>query len=121
MGDVREALDEAIVAATHLTTMDLGAVAAACALADKIDAWDLIVDWAEEDLAGNPRPGARPAVPANDNTSIPTFLRYCDALGLTPAGRMSLGAPKEASGGGKLALLQDQARKRRGRTEAAAG
>lgn len=115
MGDVREALDKAITAGTHLTTMDLGAVEAARALADKIDAWDVIVDWALNDMAGMDS-SKRPAVPANDNTSIPTFLRYCDALGLTPAGRKSLAAPKEATGGGKLALLQGQARKRRERS-----
>ena len=119
MGDVREALDKAITAGTHLTTMDLGAVEAARALADKIDAWDVIVDWALDDMAGMDS-SKRPTVPANDNTSIPTFLRYCDALGLTPAGRTGLAAPKEASGG-KLSSLQDQARKRRERTAKAAG
>jgi len=28
--------------------------------------------------------GTRPAVPQNDNTSLPTFLKYCAALGLVP-------------------------------------
>jgi hypothetical protein len=120
MGDVREALDEAIAAATHLTPVDAGAVAAACALADKIDAWDTIVDWALDDVAGMDS-SKRPAVPANDNTSLPTFLHYCESLGLTPAGRSKLETPKEASGGGKLGSLQDQARKRRERSAASTG
>ena len=112
MGDVREALDEAVATATHLTALDAGAVAAARALADKIDAWDVIVDWAidDADQAGD---GARPKVPANDNTSLPTFLRFCESLGLTPAGRSKLEMPKEGGGGGKLTSLQDAARRRR--------
>jgi len=118
MGDVREALDAAVVAAAHLTPMDAGAIAAMRALADKIDAWDVIVDWANEDAVEH---DGRPRVPANDNTSIPTFLRYCDALGLTPAGRAGLAAPKEAPAGGNLSSLQDQARKRRERTAKAVG
>ena len=121
MGDVREALDESLAVATHLGSVDSGAVAAAQALADKIDAWDLIVGWATDDLAGNPRPGARPAVPQNDNTSLGSFLKYCESLGLTPAGRSKLEAPKEAPGGGNLGSLQDQARKRRERSAQAAG
>lgn len=115
MGDVRDALDEAVAAAAaYLGPIDAAAVAAARALADKIDAWDLIVDWALDDLAGADTKG-RPAVPQNDNTSLPSFLRYCDALGLTPAARKELERPKEAGGGGKLSSLQEQARKRRER------
>lgn len=111
MGDVREALDMAVEAATHLGPMDAGAIEAARALADKIDAWDVIVQWAVAD-AHDDGPTARPKVPANDNTSLPTFLRFCESLGLTPAGRKSLEAPKEAPGG-KLALLQGAAQQRR--------
>ena len=80
---IAEALEQSITAA-HLTERDAGAIAAARALAAKIDAWDLIVQWATDDLAGDPRPGKRPAVPQNDNTSLPTFLKYLDALGLVP-------------------------------------
>lgn len=108
MGDVREALDEAVAAAKHLGPLDAGAVAAARALADKIDTWDVIVDWALDDLAGSDS-GGRPAVPANDNTSLPTFLRYCDSLGLTPAGRTKLEPAKEEGAGGKLTILRNGA------------
>lgn len=81
---LREALDRAVAAASHLSVRDVAVVAAARALADKIDTWDVIVDWALDDLAGNPRPGKRPAVPQNDNTSLPSFLKYLEALQLVP-------------------------------------
>ncbi len=111
MGDVREAFDRAVAAAEHLTPLDAAGVAAAGALADKIDAWDVIVDWAIEDAQVaqmNGSEGARPAVPANDNVSLPTFLKYLDALGLTPAGRSRQAEPKKEAGGGtgKLGVLQ---------------
>lgn len=79
---VSEALERSIRNAKHLRARHAATVAAARALARKIDAWDLIVDWAIED-ASEVR-GARPAVPANDNVSIASFLKYLDALGLTP-------------------------------------
>jgi hypothetical protein len=78
---VLDALDSAIAAATHLTARDAAAVAAARALASKIDAWDVIVDWAFEDAAED---GSRPRVPANDNVSLPSFLKYLEALQLVP-------------------------------------
>lgn len=113
MGDVRDGLEEAVAAATHLGPMDAAGVAAARALADKIDAWDVIVDWALED-AGDA--GDRPRVPQNDNVSLPSFLKYLESLGLTPAGRASAKPPaaktKEDDGGklGKLHLLAGAAR-----------
>lgn len=58
-----------------------GTVAAARALADKIDAWDVIVQWALDDQRESG--ASRPKVPDNDNTSIPSFLKYMEALGLT--------------------------------------
>lgn len=118
MGEVRKALDSSVRAAKRekrLTLADAGAIAAARALADKIDAWDVIVQWANDDVED--REGARPLVPANDNVSLPTFLKYCESLGLTPAGRKGTSAPaKEAAPSGpnklgKLALLQDGARR----------
>lgn len=78
---VLDALDSAIAASTHLTARDSAAVAAARALASKIDAWDVIVEWAFEDAAED---GARPKVPANDNVSLPSFLKYLEALQLVP-------------------------------------
>lgn len=44
-----------------------------------------------------------------DNVSVPTYLKFCDALGLTPTSRKRLtaDAPVErASSGGKLSQLK---------------
>ena len=90
VGDVRDALDASVAAAKHLTQMDMAAVQAARALADKIDAWDVIVEWALDDAA---QTSGRPAVPANDNVSLASFLKYCEQLGLTPAARKAAAAP----------------------------
>lgn len=87
---VYEGFQAAVQAAKHVDAegVDAGAVAAAAALARKIDAWDVIVQWAVEDASETE---SRPKVPANDNTSLPTFLKYCEALGLTPAARKAVG------------------------------
>lgn len=61
-------------------------------LARKIDAWDTIVEWALEDMAGKGR-GGRPAVPSNDNVSASAYAKQLAELGLTPAGRKHLGQP----------------------------
>ncbi len=78
---VAEALERSIRNATHLRARHAAAIAAARALARKIDAWDLIVEWANDDAADD---GGRPKVPANDNVSIASFLKYLDTLGLVP-------------------------------------
>ena len=62
-GPLVEALDRSLRNAKHLRARDAAAVAAARALARKIDAWDVIVEWALEDSRGE----GRPKVPANDN------------------------------------------------------
>jgi len=61
-------------------------------LARKIDAWDQIVEWALEDVAGKGR-GGRPAVPQNDNVSASAYAKQLEQLGLTPTGRKALGRP----------------------------
>jgi hypothetical protein len=105
MGDVRDATEAALEAAAHLTDMDKGAIEALRSLADKIDAWDTIVDWANADAEG--MEGKRPAVPANDNVSIPTYLKFCESLGLTPTGRTRAQIEKgKGEGGGKLGKLR---------------
>lgn len=103
---VSDATEKAIAAATHLTGMDGGAVEALRKLARKIDAWDLIVEWALDDKAGMRGWEGRPVVPEHDNVSIPTYLKFCESLGLTPAGRVKLPAPKKEQPVGKLASLQ---------------
>lgn len=105
MTDLVKATEEAIAAASHLVDSDQGAVEAMRALARKIDAWDEIVAWAIEDAAG--QDGKRPSVPQNDNVSISAYLKYCDQLGLTPAGRKALDIDKAGeSGGSKLGKLR---------------
>jgi len=100
-----EATDAAVEAATHLTPMDNAAIEAMRALARKIDAWDVIVEWALDDARDN---NSRPAVPQNDNVSISAYLKFCESLGLTPAGRKGLEAKKEPQGG-KLTQLRSVA------------
>lgn len=95
---VSEALERGIRNAKHLRAKHAPAVAAARALARKIDAWDVIVQWAIEDAAETR--GARPSVPANDNVSIASFLKYLDALGLTPDEE-----PRATAGPGRPATL----------------
>jgi hypothetical protein len=93
----------ALAAAEHLTVMDAGAVQALLALARKIDAWDTIVDWALDDVA-DAEGKSRPAVPQNDNVSLSAYLKYCDQLGLSPAGRKALQLKQEAESGKKAKL-----------------
>lgn len=108
MGDVLAATETALAAADHLTDLDAGAVETLRTLARKIDTEaelrELALDASRED-------GGRP--PQVDNVSIPTYLKFCDALGLTPAGRTKLGEKKPEAPGGKLALLRDQAQSKR--------
>jgi hypothetical protein len=106
MTDLVEATERAISAAVHLTAQDDGAVEALRALARKIDAWDQIVEYALDDLAGESRDGARPKVPQNDNVSISAYLKFCESLGLTPAGREKLTAKKPEAAGGTLGKLR---------------
>ena len=107
---VYDSFMESVKAAPHIDVegVDAGAVAAAGALAKKIDAWDRIVDWARDDAAET---GSRPTVPANDNTSLPTFLKYCDALGLTPGARKVVGGATEAKEVDPLAELKSKRRR----------
>jgi hypothetical protein len=79
--DVVEAT-EVSIAAGDFGPLDYGAVAALRALALKIS-------------EGN----------ANDNVSISAYLKYCDQLGLSPAGRKALDIKKERAGG-KLSAIR---------------
>ena len=98
---VADALERAIAAADHLTARHAGAVAAARALAEKIDAWQIIVEWALDDAAVNDR---RPAVPANDNVSLPSFLKYLDALQLVPPAERAKPGPTSTASPSQQAL-----------------
>lgn len=87
---VAEATETAIDAADHLTDMDQGAVQMLRTLAAAADSID--------------ENGLNPAGKL-DNVTIPTYLRYCESLGLTPAGRARLAEKKPEGKGGKLGRL----------------
>lgn len=104
MESVADATERAIAAASILTPADAGAVAALRVLAAKIDTDDALraayVEWFDGE-------GARPARPLQmDNVSIPTYLKYCDALGMTPAARGAKVKPEEPAGVSKLEQLR---------------
>jgi len=84
----------------QLNASDAGAVAALLALARKIDAQDEYFEALTESAAEN---NSRP--PSVDNVSLPTYLKYCDSLGLTPSGRERL-TDKPSAPVGKLGRLQ---------------
>lgn len=100
-GPVAEATEKAIAAAAHLTDQDAGALATLRFLAKKIDTEetlrDMALEWAAEDEKRRP--------PSVDNVSIPTYLKFCESLGLTPAGRARLAEKKPEAKGGKLSRL----------------
>lgn len=102
MGSLVDATEEMIAAAGHLTPTDAGMLAAIRALALKIDVAD---DYFRElaDLAAVRK--HRP--PSPDNVSLPTYLKYCAELLLTPASREKTPPAKAGDGGGsKLARLR---------------
>lgn len=109
---VRNALDKALTEARKqgiVSPLDAGTIRAAQALADKIDAWDQIVEWAFEDQ--REAEANRPKVPQNDNVSLASFLKYMNDLGLTPAARATTAGKAAGKGGGapvgKLEALQN--------------
>ena len=118
---VLESLEASLAAATHLEPKHAAAVGAARALAAKIDAWDVIVQWALDDASQHEN--SRPAVPANDNTSLGTYARYLEQLALTvpavknaPAARPADPAPAPvATGAASISSLQDRVARRTGR------
>lgn len=89
-----EATERALNTAAHLKPEDAGTVAILRGLAAT----------AEQLL----RNGGITESGRFDNVTIPTYLRYADALGLTPAGRHALriSAPDGASGGRTLHSLR---------------
>lgn len=101
-GSLVEATEAAIAEARalgQLGNLDAGGIAAIRVLAEKIDTeaarWEYAIEWAQ--LNPGERGGPRP--PAIDNVSIPTYLRYLESLGLTPAGRGRLDSGPSGEGG----------------------
>lgn len=104
---VVDATERAINAAGHLTDADAGAVEALRVLAAKIDTDD---DLRAAYLMHNAEEGLERKPLQLDNVSIPTYLKFCESLGLTPAGRLKLAdKPKEPTVG-KLQQLRSVAK-----------
>lgn len=93
---IEAALDRSLKSAKHLGEKDAAAVALARSLARKVDAWDVIVDWALEDVA-EADGKARPAVPQNDNVSAATLLKALTSLQLVPSEVQAAPTKKPAS------------------------
>ena len=87
-GDVYAATKAAVDRAEHLTAMDRAAVTVLLDLAKTIDGMD-----------------QRPSTAPFDNVTVPMFLRYAEALGLTPAARSKLNM-KPVESDSKLAQLR---------------
>lgn len=108
-GPVRAATELSIAQAyvdKVLGPLDAGAVSALRVLADKIDKDD---ELRERYLDLTANEDGSPVKPLQlDNVSLPTYLKYCDALGLTPAGRAAQAgkAPAKERTSGKLANLR---------------
>jgi hypothetical protein len=96
MGAVVEGTVVSVAAASHLDRegKDAGAIAALLALAHKIDDYDTILDHILDQIENDPESKVRP--PASDNVSLPTYLKYCESLGLTPGGRGELTTGKKS-------------------------
>jgi hypothetical protein len=83
---VLDATNESIKAAKHLDPkIDAGAIETLRALALKVDMMDAYFEeLAEYATEHRLRP------PSQDNVSIPTYLKFAESMGLTPAGRAKL-------------------------------
>lgn len=108
---VYEATEKSIAQAVSSGSLDAdlsaGPVAAILALARKIDGWDAVVEAAMDDRED----GARLPIPLHDNTSIPTYLKFCESLHLTPSK-----APAKAAT--EVDPIDELKRKRAGRAQA---
>ena len=100
-------VSHAIASGALDANLSAGPVAAVLALARKIDGWDAVIEAAMEDRED----GAKLPIPLHDNTSIPTYLRYCEALQLTPS-KMPAKAAAEVD------PVDELKRKRAGRAQA---
>lgn len=86
----QESIEAAIAAGALDRVLSAGPVAALLALARKIDGWDDVVSAAMDGRED----GERLPIPLHDNTSIPTYLKYCESLRLTPSTAVAVAVPK---------------------------
>lgn len=88
-----------------LVDSDEAAIVAAGQMARKIDVSDEYFAALEQDaIEHNLRP------PSQDNVSLPTFLKFLEALGMTPAARKAVtaAAPGKGGGGGRVARYRQR-------------
>lgn len=94
----------------QLSMRDEAAIVAAAQLARKIDLTDEYFAELERDAIKN---HLRP--PAQDNVSQPSFLKYLDALGLTPAARQTkVAGGKTGGSGGRVAAFRQREQRAQG-------
>lgn len=93
---VADAVEQSLKAAAHLTDLDAGSVQVLRGLAASVDYLN--------DHDGLNESGRF------DNVTVPTFLRYCEQLGLTPAGRKALEEKKKDGSGGSSGVAARRAR-----------
>lgn len=103
MGVVLAETDKSIAAAIKDKTIDpaisAGPIAALRELAARIDGLDLD----EYEARGIEVTSEMLTAAIKDNVSLPTYLKACEALRLTPASRANL---QEAKGGGALGKIR---------------
>ena len=87
---------------SKLNASDEAAIVAAGQMARKIDQTDAYFQLLERDAIDH---HLRP--PSQDNVSLPTFLKYLDALGMTPQARKEkTAAPGKAGASGRVAAFR---------------
>lgn len=121
MGSVVDATNASVAAASHLDVdgKDAGAIAALLAVARKIDDLDTIIDAVMETIEREPESNVK--MPPADNVSLPTYLKYCEALGLTPSSRGLLGKMPAETQAAETDLERFQREQREKREQSRAG
>lgn len=79
-GRLRTGLESSLSVAQMRGRIDDASIALARSLADKLDAWDVIVRWAVEDM--HEAEGKRPAVPQFDNVTTSQYQKLLKDIGL---------------------------------------
>lgn len=99
-------------AAGKLGASDEAAIVAANQVARKVDNADAYFQELAADAVDH-----RLRPPSQDNVSLPVFLKYLDALGLTPAARKEKAAPSKGGASGRVAAFRSREQQARsGRT-----
>lgn len=102
LAETNRSIDHAITGKTLDADKHAGPIAALRVLARRIDEGDALMA-----IMLRLSRDAKVKPPAIDNVSIPTYLKYCEAMGLTPAAEKPEPAkPEGSAGGGKVHKLR---------------